>query len=295
MCADADGRVARERRSCSAKRSYYAFVISLVRVSFRGLASWSRELQESGRCCVPYSITELSFGPGLENVSMRSSSTGAVEAQVFRALECCTSWCSRRSARAFHVDQVAKVDRKNAFHQLRRTTYKNASTAGSATDLLLSSSKGRFLPCKSQCKSMRSFGSTAGSSYITLAEPVLQHTVEIKRSKFIASAAPVDDEGAALAFLSQVLLPTTTSLHVLLRFLHILHIVFDDFIIALISLQSIYPYVCVHVISMMETLLCIFYTCMCCSSTLHVEGCFQFCSRDRVHLCTSPVCVRRNT
>jgi len=292
MCADADGRVARERRSCSAKRSYYAFVISLVRVSFRGLVSWSRELQKSGRCCVPYSITELSFGPGLENVSMRSSSTGAVEAQVFRALECCTSWCSRRSARAFHVDQVAKVDTKN---ELRRTTYKNASTAGSATDLLLSSSKGRFLPCKSQCKSMRSFGSTAGSSYITLAEPVLQHTVEIKRSKFIASAAPVDDEGAALAFLSQVLLPTTTSLHVLLRFLHILHIVFDDFIITLISLQSIYPYVWVHVISMMESLLCIFYTCMCCSSTLHVERCFQFCSRDRVHLCTSPVCVRRNT
>ncbi|KAH9535014.1 hypothetical protein CY35_17G031900 [Sphagnum magellanicum] len=178
--------------------------ISLVRVSFRCLASWSRELQESGRCCVPYSITELSFGPGLENLSMRSSSTGAVEAQVFRALECCTSWCSRRSALAFHVDQIAKVDRKNAFHQLRRTTYKNASTAGSATDLLLSSSKGRFLPCKSQCKSMRSFGSTKGSSYITLAEPVLQHTVEIKRSKFIASAAPVDDEGAALAFLSQV-------------------------------------------------------------------------------------------
>ncbi|CAK9867322.1 unnamed protein product [Sphagnum jensenii] len=78
------------------------------------------------------------------------------------------------------------------------------SRSCSATDLLLSSSKGRFLPCKSQCKSMRSFGSTAGSSYITLAEPVLQHTVEIKRSKFIASAAPVDDEGAALAFLSQV-------------------------------------------------------------------------------------------
>lgn len=68
MCADADGRVARERRSCSAKRSYCAFVISLVRVSFRGLASWSRELQESGRCCVPYSITELSFGPGLERM-----------------------------------------------------------------------------------------------------------------------------------------------------------------------------------------------------------------------------------
>lgn len=214
---------------------------------------------------------------------MRSSSRGAVEVQVFRALECCTSWCSRRSARAFHVDQVAKVDRKNAFHQLRRTTYENASTAGSATDLLLSSSKGRFLPCKSQCKSMRSFGSTASSSYITLAEPVLQHTVEIKRSKFIASAAPVDDEGAALAFLSQVLLPTTSSLHVvvLLRFLHILHMVFDDFIIiTLISLQSIYPYVWVQVISMMETLLCIFYTCMCCSSTLHVERCFQFCSRD---------------
>ncbi len=255
--------------------------ISLVRVSFRGLASWSREFQESGRCCVPYSITELSFGPGSENVSMRSSSTGAVEAQVFRALECCTSWCRRGSARAFHVDQVAKVDRKNAFHQLRRTTYKNASTAGSVTDVLLSSSKGRFLPCKSQCKSMRSFGSTAGSSYITLAEPVLQHTVEIKRSKFIASAAPVDDEGAALAFLSKVLLPTTSSLHVLLRFLHILHIVFDDFIITLISLQSIYPYVWVHVISKMETLLCIFYTCMCCSSTLNVERRFQFCSRDQ--------------
>jgi hypothetical protein len=116
---------------------------------------------------------------------------------------------------------------------------------------------------------MRSFGSTAGSSYITLAEPVLQYTVEIKRSKFIASAAPVDDEGAALAFLSQVLFRTTSLLHivVLLRFLHILHMVFDGFIITLISLQSIYPYVWVQVISMMETLLCIFYTCMCCSST----------------------------
>jgi hypothetical protein len=60
-----------------------------------------------------------------------------------------------------------------------------------------------------------------------------------------------------------------------------LHIVFDDFIITLISLQSIYPYVWVHVISKMETLLCIFYTCMCCSSTLNVERRFQFCSRDQ--------------
>jgi len=221
-----------------------ALLLCLCYISCPCILPWPRLVVEGIAGIGPLLCALLDHGAFFwsgfgENVSMRSSSTGAVEAQVFRALECCTSWCSRRSARAFHVDQVAKVDRKNAFHQLRRTTYKNASTAGSATDLLLSSSKGRFLPCKSQCKSMRSFGSTAGSSYITLAEPVLQHTVEIKRSKFIASAAPVDDEGAALAFLSQVLLPTTTSLHVLLRFLHILHIVFDDFIIALISLQSI--------------------------------------------------------
>lgn len=45
---------------------------------------------------------------------------------------------------------------------------------------------------------------TTSSSYTTLAQPCM-YTLEVKKSKFIAAATSVEDEAAALSFLSQVL------------------------------------------------------------------------------------------
>ena len=84
------------------------------------------------------------------------------------------------------------------------------AAASTTTKALVGSRRGYVAFRVWSSRSGREEGGVA-SSYTTLAAPC-GVTVEVKKSKFIAAAAPVDDEAAALSFLSQVSCGVPTSL-----------------------------------------------------------------------------------
>lgn len=68
--------------------------------------------------------------------------------------------------------------------------------------------------------------SFASTSYRTLVEPCTL-TLEVKKSKFIAVATAVDDEAAALSFLSQVVVTRISSLSMITSALYVVLLVVD--------------------------------------------------------------------